>query len=138
DQAGAQVTHVFIDDSDKENAFNYRAINALLVAVNYQATGVLDLLQVMPQLLNQKLAIQVKKFEESTYKDSNGVDRTAYNPKVNDLSPWMPKGSVVDQSIAKPEVSKPNTQQGGFGGQGGFGSPAPQSQGGFGGAPLPP
>lgn len=125
EQKGARITHSFMDDSTATNytPFRYREINALLVAVDYQANGSVELNQIVPQLLGKQLSVQVKKFEKST---NDG--KVYYNPRVNDIGKWMQAGSKIDKDNPRPSTNGGGNQGGMFdpNAQGMTPPPAPQ------------
>lgn len=93
DQQGAQITHVFMDDAETERPFRYREINAMLAGMNYQGSGELTLQGLMSQIVNQQLAVQVKKFEKST---NDG--KIYYNPRIENFGKFMTGGSNPDKN----------------------------------------
>ncbi|MBM7617285.1 hypothetical protein JOC36_000834 [Weissella uvarum] len=98
DQQGAQITHVFMDDAETERPFRYREINAMLAGMNYQGSGQMTLQSLMPQIINQQLAVKVKKFEKST----NDEGRIYYNPRIEDFGKYMASGSKSDKQNPRP------------------------------------
>ncbi|MFP7242378.1 DUF669 domain-containing protein [Pediococcus pentosaceus] len=104
EQKGGRITHNLVDDYESDNPFNYRVINSMLTAMNFQINDntQLELKTLAPRLINQKLAVRVTKFEKYT----NDEGKVFYNPRVESFGTWMAAGSQVDKSNPRPSVGK--------------------------------